>query len=173
MPTAPEHGPEAAPAGTRTDAPERRTRILLVCSSGGHLLQLYRLKPWWVRHDRAWVCFEMPDSTSMLAGEQVSWAYHPTTRNIPNLLRNLWLAWRVLRRERPDVIVSSGAGVAIPFFLLGRLLRVKTVYIEVYDRIDLATVTGKVCYPLSNLFLLQWEEQRRFYPRGKVIGRLL
>ena len=97
MPTAPEHGPEAAPAGTRTDAPERRTRILLVCSSGGHLLQLYRLKPWWVRHDRAWVCFEMPDSTSMLAGEQVSWAYHPTTRNIPNLIRNTGLAVTFLK----------------------------------------------------------------------------
>lgn len=175
-PTPPAEGERAArsaPNDTDTAAPERRTRILLVCSSGGHLLQLYRLKPWWVRHDRSWVCFRMPDSTSMLAGEDVAWAYHPTTRNIPNLLRNLWLAWGVLRRERPEVIVSSGAGVAIPFFVLGRLFRIKTVYIEVYDRIDLATVTGKVCYPLSDLFLLQWEEQRRFYPRGKVIGRLL
>jgi beta-1,4-N-acetylglucosaminyltransferase len=43
----------------------------------------------------------------------------------------------------------------------------------VYDRIDLATVTGRLCYPISDLFLLQWEEQRRFYPRGQVIGALL
>jgi UDP-N-acetylglucosamine:LPS N-acetylglucosamine transferase len=119
------------------------------------------------------VTFDLPDSRSLLQGEDVVWAYHPTTRNIPNLLRNLRLAWRTLRRVRPDVVVSTGAGVALPFFLVGRLLRSKTVYIEVYDRIDLATLSGRLCYPISNLFLLQWDEQRRFYPRGKVIGTLL
>jgi hypothetical protein len=146
---------------------------MLVASSGGHLLQLHRLRPWWQDHDRLWVTFRLPDSLSMLAGEKVAWAHHPTTRNIPNLIRNLSLAWRLLKRHRPDVVVSSGAGVAFPFFLLARLRRIKTVYVEVYDRIDLPTLTGKLCYPLSDLFLLQWEQQRRFYPRGLVIGRLL
>ena len=47
-----------------------------------------------------------------------------------------------------------------------------TVYLEVYDRIDTPTLTGRLCYPLSRLFLLQWQEQRRFYPRGVVIGGL-
>jgi beta-1,4-N-acetylglucosaminyltransferase len=78
-----------------------------------------------------------------------------------------------VRRWRPDVVISSGAGVAFPFFLVAKSLRIKTVYVEVYDRIDLPTVTGKLCYPLSDLFLLQWEEQRRSYPRGIVIGSLL
>ena len=49
----------------------------------------------------------------------------------------------------------------------------RTVYVEVYDRIDSATMTGRLCYPFSNLFLLQWEEQRRSYPKGVVIGSLL
>ena len=61
---------------------------------------------------------------------------------MPNLVRNTVLALRVLRRDRPDVIVSSGAGVAVPFFVLGRLLGVPTVYLEVFDRIDCATLTG-------------------------------
>jgi UDP-N-acetylglucosamine:LPS N-acetylglucosamine transferase len=148
-------------------------KVMLVCSSGGHLLQLYRLKPWWEKHDRSWVTFEMPDSQSMLVGEDVAWAHHPTTRNIPNLVRNFGLAWRLLWRNRPQVIVSSGAGVAVPFFVLGRLMRMKTVYIEVYDRIDLPTLTGRLVQPFSNLFLLQWEQQKRFYRRGHVIGRLL
>lgn len=151
----------------------RRTRVLLVCSSGGHLIQLYSLKPWWERHDRLWVTFEKLDSESLLAGERVAWAHHPTTRNLRNLLRNLGLAWRLLRSYRPDVVVSSGAGVAFPFFLLARVLGHKTVYVEVYDRIDSATVTGRLCYPLSDLFLLQWQEQRRSYPKGVVIGSLL
>jgi UDP-N-acetylglucosamine:LPS N-acetylglucosamine transferase len=152
---------------------ERRLRVLLVGSAGGHLLQLHRLKPWWERHDRAWVTFRMPDSESLLAGEEVAWAHHPTTRNIPNMFRNLGLAWRLVRSYRPQVVVSSGAGVAFPFFLVGRLFGARAIYIEVYDRIDLPTLTGKLCYPLSNLFLLQWEQQKRFYRRGVVIGRLL
>jgi UDP-N-acetylglucosamine:LPS N-acetylglucosamine transferase len=148
-------------------------RALLVSSSGGHLLQLHNLQPWWEGHERLWVTFRKLDSESLLAGERVVWAYHPTTRNLLNLARNLGLAWRVLRSWQPDVVVSSGAGVAFPFFLLAKLLRRRTVYVEVYDRIDSATMTGRLCYPLSDLFLLQWEDQRRAYPKGVVIGSLL
>ena len=43
-------------------------KAMLVCSSGGHLLQLHRLKPWWVKRERVWVTFDMPDSRSLLAG---------------------------------------------------------------------------------------------------------
>jgi hypothetical protein len=160
-------------ANMATDRDGGPLKAMLVASSGGHLLQLHRLKPWWERLDRVWVTFDKPDSRSLLAGEDVRWAYHPTTRNAVNLVRNLGLAWRLLRRYRPDIVVSTGAGVAFPFFLLARLLRIKTVYVEVYDRIDVPTLTGRLCYPLASRFLLQWEAQKRFYPRGEVIGRLL
>jgi UDP-N-acetylglucosamine:LPS N-acetylglucosamine transferase len=152
--------------------PESPPKAMLVCSSGGHLLQLHRLKPWWIKRERVWVTFDMPDSRSLLKGENVRWAYHPTTRNALNLIRNLALAWRLLRRDRPHVVVSTGAGVAFPFFLVARLLGIKTVYVEVYDRIDAPTLTGRLCQPLASRFLLQWEAQKRFYPRGEVIGRL-
>jgi UDP-N-acetylglucosamine:LPS N-acetylglucosamine transferase len=146
---------------------------VLVCSNGGHLLQMERLRPWWERQDRLWVSFRQRDAESVLCDERTVWAFHPTQRNVLNLLRNLRLAWRTLRRERPDVVVSTGAGVAPPFFLVARLLGIRTVFIEVYDRVDSPTVTGRLCYPLSDLFILQWEEQRRFYPKGRVIGVLL
>lgn len=148
-------------------------KVMLVCSAGGHLTQLYRLRPWWQRHERIWVTFPGAQADSLLQGERVVPACYPTTRNAPNALRNLRLALRLMRSERPDVIVSDGAGVAVPFFLIGRLLGVRTVYLEVYDRISLPTLTGKLCHPLSELFLLQWPEQASFYPRGQVIGCLL
>ena len=148
-------------------------KIALVSSSGGHLLQLHQLKPWWEKHERLWVTFPTPDARSLLAGERVYEAHHPTTRNVKNLFRNLVLAARVLRRERPDVVVSTGAAVAFPFFVVARVLRMKTVYLEVYDRIDLPTLTGRLCHPFSSLFLVQWDAQRRFYPRARVIGRVL
>jgi beta-1,4-N-acetylglucosaminyltransferase len=148
-------------------------RALLVCSTGGHLQQLFNLKPWWERQERLWVTFPKADALSLLAGEKVAWAHHPVPRNILNALRNLRLAWRLIRKWRPDVVVSNGSGVAVPFFLAARVLGVKRVYIEMYERIDMPTLSGRLCYPLSNLFLLQWEEQRRFYPRGQVVGTLL
>ncbi len=158
---------------TTEDLPKSGLRVALVCSAGGHLAQLYRLKPWWENHDRLWVTFRKPDAEALLEDEDVVWAYHPTTRNLVNLVRNFVLSLKLLREERPDLIVSNGAGVAFPFFLVGKLMGIRTVYYEVYDRVDLATLTGKLCYPLSDLFLLQWEEQQRFYPRGTFAGRLL
>ena len=172
------------PAGTRrrlrasgstaaeADGDTARYRVALVGSAGGHLLQLHRLEPWWRRHERFWVTFDLPDARSLLATEETIWAYHPTTRNLPNLLRNLALAWRVFRSRRPDVVVSTGAAVAFPFFLVARLFGAKTVYLEVYDRIDSRTLTGRLCHPLSHLFLVQWESQAGLYPRAQVIGRL-
>jgi UDP-N-acetylglucosamine:LPS N-acetylglucosamine transferase len=148
-------------------------KVCLVCSAGGHLLQLHRLEPWWRRHDRVWVTFKMADSQSLLEDERVYWAYHPTTRNAVNAVRNFFLALRVLRAERPALVVSDGAGVAFPFFVVAKLLHIKTVYVEVYDRIDSATLTGRLCRPLADKVLLQWEEQLEFYPHGQVIGPLL
>jgi beta-1,4-N-acetylglucosaminyltransferase len=148
-------------------------KILFVCSSGGHLSQLYRLRPWWEAHERAWVTFDDPHSQSLLRGERVTPAFAPTTRNVPNAVRNLRLAVRILRADRPDVIISDGAGVAFPFFLIARAIGVRTAYLEVYDRITRPTMTGRLCYPISGLFLLQWQEQLRHYPRGQVIGCLL
>ena len=147
--------------------------ILLVCSSGGHLAQLHRLRPWWERHDRRWITFATADATSLLADEETVWAAHPTTRNIPNALRNLRLAWRVLRTSRPDVVVSDGAGVAVPFFAVAKLLGISTVFLEVVDRIETRTLTGRLLYPIADLICVQWPEQMRLYPRAVEVGALL
>ena len=148
-------------------------KVMLVCSSGGHLAQLYRLRPWWERHERIWVTFPGPQADSLLKDETVVPAFWPTTRNIPNAIRNLGLAIRLLRAQRPDLLISDGAGVAFPFFLAARALGVHTVYLEVYDRISRPSLTGRLCYPLSELFLLQWPEQVANYPQGQVIGCLM
>lgn len=160
-------------AASSSEARTDHHKALLVCSSGGHLLLLNQLRPWWERQERVWVTFHQADSLSMLAGEKVAWAHYPTTRNLPNLLRNLRVGWRVIRRFRPDIVVSTGAGVAFPVFLVAKLFGVKTVFVEAYARIETPSLTGRLCYPLSDLFLVQWDDQKGFYPRAHVIGRLL
>jgi UDP-N-acetylglucosamine:LPS N-acetylglucosamine transferase len=147
--------------------------LLLVGSSGGHLAQLLALEPWYRSWRRRWVTFNTPDARSQLHGESVTWAYHPTTRNVRNLLRNSWLAVRLVRRRRVAAVVTTGAGVALPFVVIARLLRIPTVYIEVYDRIDTPTLTARLCRPFLSAMLVQWDEQRRLYPEATVVGRLL
>ena len=155
------------------DDVEAPASVLLVCSSGGHLAQLLVLRPWLASKRARWVTFPTEDARSQLAGEDVVDAYYPTTRHLWNLVRNLLLAVRLLRRDRPDLIVSSGAGVAVPFFVLGRLMRIPTVYIEVFDRLDSATLTGRLCRPFATKMLVQWDEQKDLYTGAEVVGTLL
>lgn len=147
-------------------------KICFITSSGGHLTHLIQLKEWWKDKERFWVTFEKEDSKSILKDEKKYWCYFPTNRNIKNLIKNTFLAVKILLKEKPDLIISTGAAPAIPFFYLGKLLGAKVVYIEVYDRIEKPTITGKVVYPISDLFVLQWEEQKKFYPRGQVLEGL-
>ena len=153
--------------------PAPRRFALMVCSSGGHLAQLVALQPWWSQQRTRWVTFPTADATCLLAGQDVVAAAFPTTRNIPNLLRNAVLAARLLRQERPDVIVSTGAGVAFPFFVLGRLLGIPTVYLEVFDRLDTPTLTGRLCQPFADRMLVQWDEQEQLYRNPTVVGPVL
>src|ERR1022692_363281 len=121
--------------------------VLLVSSSGGHLTQLLALRHWWGARSRAWVTSDSAHARSALRGEPVSWGHFPTTRHAGNLIRNSLLAVRLLvpRSRRPSVIISTGAGLALPFFALGWLIRIPTVYIEVFGRVDSRTLTGRLC----------------------------
>lgn len=148
-------------------------KALYVASAGGHLAHLLALQKMWKSQDRTWATFKLPEVEAALADEKVDWVYFPTTRNIPNAIRNAKLAWTVLKRERPDVIVTSGAGVAVPFFAVAKALGIKTVFIECYDRITMPTMSGRLCYPISDLFVVQWEAQQKAFPESVNIGAIM
>lgn len=147
-------------------------KVCLVGSSGGHLTHLYMLKPFWENKDRFWVTFDKVDANSLLKNEKKYNCYFPTNRNIPNLIRNTFLAIKVLRKERPNLIISSGAAVAVPFFYIGKIMGAKLVYIEVFDRIDKSTLTGKLVYPVTDLFIVQWEEMKKIYKKSINLGSI-
>lgn len=146
------------------------SKLCLVGSSGGHLTHLSLLRKTFENYDRFWVTFDKSDANTLLKDERVYHCFFPTNRNFINLIKNTFLAIKILLRERPDVIVSSGAAVAIPFFYVGKLFGAKTIYIEVFDRIDKPTVTGKVVYPVTDEFIVQWEELKKIYPKAKNFG---
>lgn len=147
-------------------------KICLVGSSGGHLTHLYMLKPFWQDKERCWVTFDKDDAKSLLQGETVYPCHYPTNRNLKNLIRNTAVAWKVLRKEKPDLIISSGAAVAVPFFYLGKLFGMKTAYIEVFDRINASTLTGRLVYPVTDLFVVQWDEMMKVYPKAINLGSI-
>ena len=130
------------------------------------------LKDFWKDKDRFWVTFDKEDARSILKNEKVISCYYPTNRNIKNLIKNTFLAIRVLLKEKPDLIISSGAAVAVPFFYIGKILGAKLIYIEVFDRIDKPTVTGKLVYPIADKFIVQWEEQKKVYPKAINLGSI-
>ena len=147
-------------------------KICLVGSSGGHLTHLYQLKKFWENKNRFWVTFDKEDARSILENEKVYNCYYPTNRNLKNLIKNTFVALKVLRKEKPDIIISSGAAIAVPFFYLGKIFGAKTVYIEVFDRIDKPTLTGKLVYPVTDKFIVQWEEMKKVYKKAENFGSI-
>lgn len=146
-------------------------RVLFVGSSGGHLAQLLPLRDIVPPDRRAWVTFDTGDARGALEDEQdVEWAYFPTVRNVRNLIRNTGMAWRVLRERRPHLIVSTGAAVALPYFFLSRILGGRSIYIEVYDRIDSQTLSARLCSPFADVLAVQWPEQRSLYRETVEMG---
>jgi len=110
--------------------------------------------------ERTWVTLRAADSQSLLEDECVVFAYGPTTRSLPNLARNLVLAWRTIRRVDPDVIVSTGAALAVPFFVIGRLRGKRLVYVESFTRVESISLSGRMVYPVADAFFVQWPQTR-------------
>lgn len=148
-------------------------RLLLVASSGGHIFEMFCLREFWKDKERLWVSFPTADAKYLLRDEAtVYWAAFPTTKNIPNLLRNLGLAFRLLRKERPAMIVSTGAGVAAPFFWMARLFRIPAVFVESITRITDLSLTARLVRPFASKVVVQWPELAARDARVEHHGRI-
>ena len=162
----------------RVPLPSRRPRsagtdVLLVCSTGGHLLQLLALRAVWEDHRRLWVTHANSDAVSLLSGERVEYAHFPTTRNIPNLVRNLALACRIVVRDRPRVVVTTGAGVAVPFAWVARMSGARIVYVESLTRVARLSLSARLIAPIADRLFVQWPELAAAHPRAEYHGNLL
>ena len=148
-------------------------KIAIICSSGGHLFQLFRLREAFQDYPRFWVTFLTEDAQVLLKDEKLYCAYSPTNRNAVNFFRNLFLALKLIWKERPTVMISTGAGVAVPFFYLGRLMGIKTIFLETLARIDDLSLSGKLIYPVADHFLVQWADLARRYRKAVYAGKVI
>jgi UDP-N-acetylglucosamine:LPS N-acetylglucosamine transferase len=144
--------------------------ILLVASAGGHFKALRQLHDFWSRHPHTWVTFDSATTRQELAGEEdVVWAHSPTNRNLPNLIRNAFLAVTVLWRRRPSLILTTGAGVAVPFLILGKLMGSRTVFVESITRIETLSLSARLALPFLDALYVHWPQLQVRYPRAELI----
>lgn len=146
--------------------------VLLVCTAGGHLLQLWSMRQAWSDHRHAWVvaAHEGTDVESLLAQERVYFAHSPANRSVKNLIRNLLLAWRLVRRMRPRVLLTTGAAVAVPFAWIARLRGVKVVYVESLARAERPSLSCRLVAPVATRVYVQWPELQASLPRSRYAG---
>ena len=135
--------------------------VLVVCSAGGHLFDAYAIAPAWSERTSAWVSFDKADVRVILAEEHVYFGHGPTNRNIPNLIRNLALAWRVIGETRPRVLVTTGAGIAVPFAWVARVRGAWVIYVECAGRIDKPSLSGRLTAPVADRIYAQSGARRQ------------
>ena len=148
-------------------------KLALIASSGGHLFQLSSLEEFWRGKNYFWVSFKTEDASYLLKDEKVYWAHFPTNRNIKNLIKNLFLAFKIIRKEKPDAIISTGAGIAVPFILIGKLFKIKTLYLESVTRSEELSLSGRIVYPFVDKLLVQWPQLAEKYKKTEFQGRII
>jgi beta-1,4-N-acetylglucosaminyltransferase len=151
----------------------KHVKICIVTSRGGHLFQMFRLKPWWRKYDRFWVTLPGEDAVSLLAKERIYFGCGPESRNVINAIRNTFLAIIILFREKPTLLVSCGAGIAPPFFYIGKLFGIKLIFIEPFDFIHYPSLSAKLVEPVADELLVQHKSQLKFFKHAIFKGAIL
>lgn len=144
-----------------------RTKVCVVSSVGGHLREVLQLKDVLEEHDTFYILNDdppvrPPGRVYRIAHAERDW----------KVLWNFAEVLPILLRERPRVILSCGAGPAVPVAILGKLLGAKIIFIETFGAVEKPTMTGRLLYPLADYFYYQWESLKQVYPKGRYVGPL-
>jgi len=149
----------------------KNEKIGLICSPGGHFVEILQLLDAVEGHPIFFLTYKEKATLN-----------RRNTYCIMNLARNpLYLITGTLKilfiflKERPKILFSTGAEIAIPCFYIGKFLfRMKLIYLECSAQVVHPSRTGKWVYPITDLFLVQWESLLREYgPKAKYVGGLI
>ena len=145
-------------------------KICLTCSHGGHLNEMLQLLESFEGQDVFYFCYDA-DTTREL---DPAYLVPNMAKNPVEFLKNLFRVFVIFRKERPQLIVSTGAEIAIPVVLVGKLFRCKAIYIECGAQVTTPSTTGRVMYHLADALYVQWPELLDAYgPRAQYVGSLV
>jgi UDP-N-acetylglucosamine:LPS N-acetylglucosamine transferase len=146
-------------------------KVCVVSSCGGHLTEVRCLAEafrqydhFYVVNDKALFPADMEGRTVFITHSERDW----------RLLLNFWEAWKILERNRPSVILSTGASPAVPFAIIGKLFfGTKVIFVETITRISTPSLSGRIMYHLADVFFYQWESLAGCFPKGRFLGRVI
>jgi UDP-N-acetylglucosamine:LPS N-acetylglucosamine transferase len=150
---------------------KQEKKICLACSAGGHLSELMGLKDFYSKKNHFFITFEREDTKSLAKSEKVFFAQYPD-RNPLLYLKCFFDCWRTIQKEKPSAIISTGSHIGVIACLAGKLLGKKTIFIESFCRIKEPSLSGKVAYLFCDMFVYQWKELEKFYPKGIYGGSI-
>lgn len=143
-------------------------KICFVASSGGHLEEILKLKEI-EEENESFLITEKSGFQGLNFNKKVYFVKQINRKEKLFILKFTGLffsAVSILRKEKPDCIISTGALATYPVCLIGKLMRKHIIYIESFARVDTPSMTGKLMYHIADLFIVQWEEMLQFYPKA-------
>lgn len=146
---------------------KKQNKICLISSSGGHFEQLLMLRK--LSEDNE--LFIVTEKTKYNKKDKKITHYIPQVNRkellfIPKMGLNFIKSLYIFVKEKPDVIISTGALATIPMLYIGHFFKKKVIFIESFAKITSPTMTGKLVYKKkwANQFYVQWESMKKFYP---------
>lgn len=150
--------------------------MFLISSSGGVLLDVLALAPWWEHHTVRWVSVDAEDTRDVLTGYDVAWCseLRPALRLsfAVETARACHFAWRALRRPPRALVVSAGSGVAIPWFAAAWIARVPRVWVETFNVRGRPGLAARLCARLASTVVVQHPELMAKHRRALYVGEL-
>ncbi|WP_077214830.1 PssD/Cps14F family polysaccharide biosynthesis glycosyltransferase [Bacillus dakarensis] len=155
---------------------KKRKKVLFISSLGGHLTQLLQLEPLFKEYDYHIVTENSVITKELQKQYNMSFLVYGA-RNYPfkyifKFSYNVFKSLFIFLREKPDVIVSTGAHTAVPMCYIAKLFRKKVIFIESFAKTSTPTISGKMIYPIADLFIVQWEGMLKHYPNAVYGGSI-
>ncbi len=150
----------------------KKLKIVFAASSGGHLEQLLMLKPLMEKYDSVFVT----EKTEYNTGKTDVKTYYLSQINrkellfLPKLIGNTFRSLRIIVKERPKVMITTGVLAIVPLALLVKLFGGKLIYLESFAKVTSKTLSGKLLYRFADRFYVQWEEMLKLYPNAIYKG---
>jgi len=152
------------------DQTKKRKKVLFISSLGGHLTQLLQLKPLFEEYDYHIITEKSIITEDLSKQYRMSFLVYGARnylfRYIFKISYNFFKSLYYFLREKPDVIVTTGAHTAVPMCYIAKIFGKKVVFIESFAKTSTPTMSGKLVYPIADLFIVQWKEMKKHYPKA-------
>lgn len=145
-------------------------KICITCSAGGHLKQAITIAKF-LNYEKYLVTYSVPHLKKILNEMKIYTITHPKRKPIL-LFRNAIQSIKVLFKEKPDLIISTGADVTVCICLMGKLMGAKLIYIESGGNVYTPSLTGKILHPFADLFIVQWQPMLSNFKKAILGGPL-